>query len=171
MVSIISMSKYFYANIFHSICGGTHDVDIGDGCDRNPCSYKEDKNKDTHMSFVCSQHVVTIQDFLQTFCKLFVQFYPVSSTLGGRNLFLPGRFKPGFNPVSSARRKKPANPVFICLFPIAIDLRTNIQQSKWVMGVVARTWLAFRVLTFYKQNSFIARASVLNHDLETVLFP
>ena len=39
------------------------------------------------------------------------------------------------------------------------------------MGVVTRTWLAFRVLTFYKQNNFIARDSVLNHDLETVLFP
>ena len=27
-----------------------------------------------------------------------------------RNLFLPGRLKPGFNPVSSTRWKKPANP-------------------------------------------------------------
>ena len=42
--------------------------------------------------------------------KLFFQFFPVSSTSGGRNLFLPGRFKPGFNPVSSTRWKKPANP-------------------------------------------------------------
>ena len=40
----------------------------------------------------------------------FFQFFPVSSTSSGRNLFLPGRFKPGFNPVSSTRWKKPANP-------------------------------------------------------------
>ena len=42
--------------------------------------------------------------------QTFFQFCPVSSTSGGRNLFLPGRFKPGFNPVSSTRWKKPANP-------------------------------------------------------------
>ena len=64
MVSIISMSKYIHANIFHSIFGGTHYVNNGDWCDRNPCSSNEDKNlKDTHVSFVCSQHVVTIQDW------------------------------------------------------------------------------------------------------------
>ena len=40
----------------------------------------------------------------------FFHFFPVSSTLGGRNLFLPGRFKPGSTPVSSTRWKKPANP-------------------------------------------------------------
>ena len=42
--------------------------------------------------------------------EAFQPFFPVSSTSGGRNLFFPGRFKPGFNPVSSTRWKKPANP-------------------------------------------------------------
>ena len=42
--------------------------------------------------------------------QTFFQFCPVSSTSGGRNLFLLGQFKPGFNLVSSIRWKKPANP-------------------------------------------------------------
>ena len=50
------MSKYIYANMFHSIFGGTHYVNIGDWCERNPCSSKKDKNKDTtaHMPPLCA---------------------------------------------------------------------------------------------------------------------
>ena len=64
MVSIIPMSIYIDVNIFHSIFGGTHYVNIGNWCDRNSGSSKEDKDKDTNMPFVCSHHVVTIQNWI-----------------------------------------------------------------------------------------------------------
>ena len=55
-IHYISMSKYIYANIFHSIFGGAHYVNISviETPGRNPCSSKEGKNKDTHMLPLCA---------------------------------------------------------------------------------------------------------------------
>ena len=44
------------------------------------------------------------------FQTVFPGFFSISSTSDGRNLFLPGRFKPGFNPFSSTRRKNQPGP-------------------------------------------------------------
>ena len=67
MVFIISICKHIYANIiFHSIFGGTHHVNIGD-CQLigviETLFYPRKVKTDTHMPFVCSQDVVTIQDW------------------------------------------------------------------------------------------------------------
>ena len=83
---------------------------------------KEHVNSNAIVKYLYSAHfaVVSLVLRITASCKgkyllnhgfqPFFQFFPVSSTSGGRNLFLPGRFKPGFNPVSSTRWKKPANP-------------------------------------------------------------
>ena len=106
---------------------------------------KEHVNSNAIVEYLYSAHfaVVSLVLRITASCKgkyllnhgfqPFFQFFPVSSTSGGRNLFLPGRFKPGFNPVSSTRWKKPANPALTQLhwiYAIRTDAITTIKQTQ-----------------------------------------
>ena len=119
--------------------------------------FEENVNSNTIVEYLYSAHfaVVSLVLRITASCKgkyllnhgfqPFFQFFPVSSTSGGRNLFLPGRFKPGFNPVSSTRWKKPANPDHnVCLTWI-ISCQTLASTWKFIrsgISILFMCWIS-----------------------------
>ena len=60
------MSKYIYADIFHSIFGETHYVNIGVIETLVHPTSKEDKNKDTHVPSSCAHTCHSMRSMAKT---------------------------------------------------------------------------------------------------------